>query len=591
MSAIPFTVYFSSHNVAASVQPPGSIVIYPSRPSWNDFGFQVRAILRVKPRDDRPPLTLDSFVLAVQEGGDSVHRSFAEWIPSLPTTEISSQLRVAPAGEYIGFVTLLGDDLAYRQLAEWAEDLTERLTILWSANDLNLARVQHVVPAERLDAITNADAFTLGVMRSSAAYRAFHKGARYISREELLPIVSDARGAFHVNVQLRGFDQAHKFSIQFRQDRSLVSDRAHVFIGKNGTGKTQLLRQVIGSLALQADKSEADVFLDQTNDEFDATAVSGLTIPNSVLLFSSELGDAYPRGVRLDTPLDYSFFSLAAAPAHMLDPSEGRIVSAIRDLVRDDSQLRGVTRLKVLTKVLDPVIPSSRIHLPIRAKSTRVNGTVLDSRGMKWLALNRVSSGEQQRLYLAADIDEERDISLLDKDENEYPPSSGQRVYLRFAAKALSVISVGSLLLLDEPETHLHPNFISEFMTLLHEILEATNSIALIATHSPYVVREVPGHCVRVFHRTGNVPEVTGVHLRTLGASVSSISDAVFGDATVRKFHSLIALQIAAKAEGAALSEKERVAWVWATYGHELNTEMLSAIRFLMSNPPAEELE
>jgi len=588
LSAIPFDVYFSSGNVAVSHQPAGSVLLYPSKPTWNDFGFQVRAKLRVRPLDERPPLTMDCFVLAIEDDGEGVRKSFAEWITTLPSSNFSTLLHVAPSSDNLQFVTLLGDDATYRSLAEWAADLSERLAVLFCANDLNLARVENVVPSSKLEVITRTDAFTLGVMRSSAAYRAYHKGARYITREELLPLVNDARGPFQIDVKLRGFEEAHRLGIQFSQDKSLVSDRAHVFIGKNGTGKTQLLRQVIGSLARQADKSEADVFLDQPNSEFHTAALSGLAIPNAVLLFSSELGDLYPQKARLDTPLDYSYFSLAAAAAHTSNPSEGHIVSAIRDLVRDDSLLRGSSRLDVLGRVLGPVIPSSQIHLPIRKKSARVNGTVLDKQGMRWLALDRVSGGEQQRLYLAADIDEDRDISLLDSDGNEYPPSSGQRVYLRFAAKALSVISVASLLLLDEPETHLHPNFISEFMTLLHEILEATNSIALIATHSPFVVREVPGHCVRVFVRAGGVPEVTGVHLRTLGASVSSISDAVFGDATARKFHNLIAHQIATKAAGAALSERERVAWVWETYGHELNTEMLSTIRFLMNRPPAE---
>ncbi|MHC5791870.1 AAA family ATPase, partial [Streptococcus pyogenes] len=75
--------------------------------------------------------------------------------------------------------------------------------------------------------------------------------------------------------------------------------------------------------------------------------------------------------------------------------------------------------------------------------------------------------------------------------DDEYPLSSGQLSFFKFALLACLHIENGSFVLLDEPETHLHPSMISDFITLLDNILERTGSYALIATHSTYFVREV----------------------------------------------------------------------------------------------------
>ena len=121
-------------------------------------------------------------------------------------------------------------------------------------------------------------------------------------------------------------------------------------------------------------------------------------------------------------------------------------------------------------------------------------------------------------------------------------------------------------------------------MSLLHDLLTATNSIALIATHSPYVVREVPTSCVHVVSRESDTPSIGSVHLKTLGASVSSISDAVFGDAAATKFHRKVAVALSRQGKKASTSEAGRVSWLLENFGEELNAEMLSTIRFLMSS-------
>lgn len=572
------------------LQPPGTILLYPDKPTWNDFGFQVRANMRVRSPDGERFVSLGAYVIAFEGGsGLTVASSFARWIRTLPGSGGGTQLPVALGASGPRFVTLLSDDSTYRRLAEWSSSIEERWAVLLAANDLNQARVQQTLAPELIEAAISTDVFTLGVMRSSSAYRAYSKGARYVTRQ-LTPWISDAREAFSAKARLNGFEGSHEVSFAFAGSTALVSDRIHVLIGKNGTGKSQLLNQIVGSLALKADSGSSQVFLDKPNLAFSRITVSDRSIPNAVLVFSAD-GDApFPRRTRLDTALDYSYFSLSAVPTESASDLERLSLGrALRDLIRDDASLQGRTRFQIFKDVVNPVLPLSVLHLPINSKTRNPPpGVIRDTEGKAWIPMSYVPSGEQQSLYLGAAVDADRDVGLIDPGGREYPPSSGQRVYLRFAAQTLSVISQGSMLVLDEPETHLHPNFVSEFMTLLHQILEATSSIALVATHSPFVVREVPSACVHVVARNGNVPSISGVHLRTLGASVSSISDAVFGDPTARKFHRMIARRLAKQAGDVSKDESVQIAWIIESFGNELNTEMLSTIRFLLTNKSAD---
>lgn len=51
--------------------------------------------------------------------------------------------------------------------------------------------------------------------------------------------------------------------------------------------------------------------------------------------------------------------------------------------------------------------------------------------------------------------------------KRSFPLSSGEQSFLRFAALASLHIENGSLVLFDESETHLHPEFISQLVAVL----------------------------------------------------------------------------------------------------------------------------
>lgn len=80
--------------------------------------------------------------------------------------------------------------------------------------------------------------------------------------------------------------------------------------------------------------------------------------------------------------------------------------------------------------------------------------------------------------------------------------------------------------MIDEPEIHLHPNAISSFMRMLNKLLENFNSFAIISTHSPIVLQEIPAKYVRVFDN--NVFYETRLWEECFGDNISKIITNVF---------------------------------------------------------------
>jgi ATPase subunit of ABC transporter with duplicated ATPase domains len=85
------------------------------------------------------------------------------------------------------------------------------------------------------------------------------------------------------------------------------------------------------------------------------------------------------------------------------------------------------------------------------------------------------------------------------------------------------------LVLLDEPETHLHPPLLGSFIRALSRLLVARNGVAVIATHSPVVLQEVPQRCVWVLGRSGSGLGAERPPIETFAENVSVLTRKVFG--------------------------------------------------------------
>jgi ATPase subunit of ABC transporter with duplicated ATPase domains len=188
------------------------------------------------------------------------------------------------------------------------------------------------------------------------------------------------------------------------------------------------------------------------------------------------------------------------------------------------------------------------------------------------ISLSRLTSGSEQRLLETfSNIDLKKEPVRVASGE-AFPLSSGEISFMKFAAQASLHIENGSLLLLDEPETHLHPNFISKFIKLLNNLLSATGSAAIIATHSAYFVREVFREQVNILSIDSENNVISQPpNLRTFGADVGSISYFVFGEDEP----SLLASEVIDRILDNNFSWDE----IYNDYKDELSLEALNTIR------------
>lgn len=108
--------------------------------------------------------------------------------------------------------------------------------------------------------------------------------------------------------------------------------------------------------------------------------------------------------------------------------------------------------------------------------------------------------------------------------------SSGQNALLYQFCNVVAHIRYDSIILFDEPETHMHPNAITMIMAALHQLLEEFESYCIIVTHSPLVIREVMSDCVYVMTREQNHADFSKIGIESFGADTSVIIDEVFGN-------------------------------------------------------------
>jgi predicted ATP-dependent endonuclease of OLD family len=120
--------------------------------------------------------------------------------------------------------------------------------------------------------------------------------------------------------------------------------------------------------------------------------------------------------------------------------------------------------------------------------------------------------------------------------------SSGHKIVLLTITRLVELIEEKTLVLIDEPESHLHPPLLSAFIRSLSELLIARNGMSIIATHSPVVLQEAPKECVWMLRRYGAECVAERPTLETFGENVGILTREAFGlDVSKTGFHKMLA--------------------------------------------------
>ncbi len=137
---------------------------------------------------------------------------------------------------------------------------------------------------------------------------------------------------------------------------------------------------------------------------------------------------------------------------------------------------------------------------------------------------------------IVQDISEQPDNDLRDEDKLS-KLSSGQAILTHTVTALIAWIEPNSIILFDEPETHLHPNAVASLFSSLNQILETYESYAVIATHSPVVIQEIPGKRVILFTREQNSTVAKPIGIETFGENISELTRHVFDTVEIPPFY------------------------------------------------------
>ncbi|WP_343660654.1 AAA family ATPase [Ralstonia sp.] len=119
--------------------------------------------------------------------------------------------------------------------------------------------------------------------------------------------------------------------------------------------------------------------------------------------------------------------------------------------------------------------------------------------------------------------------------------SSGHKIVLLTITKLVEAVEERTLVLLDEPEAHLHPPLLAAFVRAISDLLTNRNGVAIIATHSPVILQEVPSSCVWKVNRSGRHVRADRPDIETFGENVGVLTREIFGlEVTDSGFHQLL---------------------------------------------------
>jgi predicted ATPase len=171
------------------------------------------------------------------------------------------------------------------------------------------------------------------------------------------------------------------------------------------------------------------------------------------------------------------------------------------------------------------------------------------ARGIRWRRAMEMLESDPN--FREADVttltDEIGDAEFKKRASSLFGPlSSGHKIVLLTITQLVETVEERTLILLDEPEAHLHPPLLSAFIRALSDLLVNRNGVAIIATHSPVVIQEVPKSCVWKLRRNGDEATAERPEAETFGENVSVLTREVFGlELTQSGFHKLLQAAVA----------------------------------------------
>jgi ABC-type branched-subunit amino acid transport system ATPase component len=334
--------------------------------------------------------------------------------------------------------------------------------------------------------------------------------------------IAKHQSILHQQAALTPYDFTYRLphsheTIAVRVDpESLPPSNIHVVIGRNGVGKTTLLTSISSLLRNGRDKRLGSLNFGEDVDVVPKDQFANLiTVAFSAFdsfdpPARSAAGPVRSRKAGTRSGISYTYVGLkkrvrvgderATGNKSEADLQEDFVESTLQCL-RSASRPRWQAAMRILEA--DPLFAGLGLsHLP----------------------------------ELRADEIEERASALFST------ASSGHKIVLLTLTRLAELVSERTLVLIDEPEAHLHPPLVMALVRAISDLLANRNGVAILATHSPVVVQEVPANCVSLLFRSGDSVTVERPEIETFAENLGALTREIFRvEVTESGHHALIA--------------------------------------------------
>ncbi|PTT03688.1 hypothetical protein DBR11_01595 [Pedobacter sp. HMWF019] len=307
--------------------------------------------------------------------------------------------------------------------------------------------------------------FQRSLVRSSEALKTLYESNDLLQQGLINP---DPQFNFTFEYMVSGAAMPHVIDFSFNCDNSLPNS-FFCLIGKNGTGKTQILSQLAKKLS---NNNEAGEFR------------SKRPLFTKIIAVSFSLFDKFEIPKTED--ISYELISFKDNKGQ-LDEAHiaNRLWRAYSHLLK--SRTRKNIWLNCIQNSLD-------------------------------IDFMRMNLAQLETIVSQQDFEEKLNSGL----------SSGQRIIFHFITRLISVMEQNSIVIFDEPETHLHPNIAGKLISALRYVLRNFGSVCILATHSPVIVQEIPSRFIRILEREDNIPMIRQPLIECLGENLTNINNDIF---------------------------------------------------------------
>lgn len=391
--------------------------------------------------------------------------------------------------------------------------------------------------------LAKTNEFTSSLLREGGARKAYKDGWLLFENKE--SSITD----FSMRISNDSGTEADT-DLKFRFNSGVLPYDINVLIGKNGIGKSYTLKLLVDGW-LKGVKTES--FTDKNYDLFDK-------IPNlsKMLLISYSPFENFAVDLsqtNLKEKDAYKYFGFRKSIKNSGNTSEIVVskdipscdsIESFFKLMEEDAKYSFMNnwkeKYKTVIEVLKTAVDFDSIAVSVSGNlfdldfidSFDIFQSKLDSK--YYLALGgALQSMTNSQMYSIKECISYNEGLVFVKNNNKVDLSSGQRLFCYIVVNVVGHIKQDSLIVVDEPELFLHPTLEIEFISMLKQVLSEFNSKAILATHSPVIVREVPANCVHVYRDYKGRFDIDNPPFETFGGDIQRISSYVFGDKAITK--------------------------------------------------------